>query len=72
MIKSDHLKKPAQVASDYNYTLEEFSITIPGQEEIIHFANDNFCKISTYSTKELIRQDHYSIFRFHTMCIALQ
>lgn len=44
---------------DYKFALDEAAIVaITDQKGIIKHANDNFCKISKYSRKELIGQDH--------------
>ncbi len=52
---SESLKEIA----DYKYALNESSIVaITDQKGHIKYANDNFCKISKYSVKELIGQDH--------------
>lgn len=53
------LQKSLKEAADYKYALEESCIVaITDQKGIIHYANDNFCKISKYSRDELIGQDH--------------
>jgi PAS domain S-box-containing protein len=45
--------------ADYKYALDESAIVaITDQKGIIKHVNDNFCKISKYSTEELIGQDH--------------
>lgn len=45
--------------SNYKYALEEATIiAITDQNGIIKKVNDNFCKISKYSERELIGQDH--------------
>lgn len=45
--------------TDYKLALDEANIiAITDQKGIIKHANDNFCKISKYSRKELIGQDH--------------
>ncbi len=53
------LRKSLKEVSDYKYALNESSIVaITDQKGIIKYANENFCKISKYSAKELIGQDH--------------
>lgn len=55
----DELKKILKEISDYKYALDESAIVaITDQKGIITHVNDNFCKISKYSNKELIGQDH--------------
>lgn len=45
--------------SAYKYALDESSIiAITNQKGIITYVNENFCKISKYSSAELIGQDH--------------
>jgi len=65
MINSGHLKRISEdalqinlkAASVFTHTLKNsFIITITGGKEISYYANDNFCKTSTHSTKELIAQ----------------
>ncbi len=55
----ENLKKSLKETTDYKYALNESSIVaITDQKGVIQYANDNFCKISKYSRKELIGQDH--------------
>lgn len=55
----EELKKSLKEISDYKYALDESAIVaITNQKGIITHVNDNFCKISKYSTSELIGQDH--------------
>jgi PAS domain S-box-containing protein len=45
--------------TDYQYALDESSIiAITDQKGIINYVNENFCKISKFSSEELIGQDH--------------
>ena len=45
--------------SDYRFALDESSIVaVTSHKGIILHVNDNFCKISKYTKKELIGQDH--------------
>jgi two-component system CheB/CheR fusion protein len=54
-----NLEKSLREVSDYKYALDEFSIVaITDKNGIITHANDNFCKISKYSRKELLGKDH--------------
>lgn len=55
----EELKKILKEISDYKYALDESAIVaITDQKGIITHVNDNFCKISKFSTEELIGQDH--------------
>ncbi|WP_445457595.1 PAS domain S-box protein [Flavobacterium sp. HNIBRBA15423] len=55
----EELKKILKEISDYKYALDESAIVaITDQKGIITHVNANFCKISKYSTEELIGQDH--------------
>ena len=45
--------------ADYKYALDESAIVaITDQKGIITYANETFCKISKYTTEELVGQDH--------------
>jgi len=53
------LQSSLKEVSDYKYSLDESAIiAITDQKGIIKKVNGNFCKISKYSEKELIGQDH--------------
>ncbi len=55
----EELQNTLKEISDYKYALDESAIVaITDQKGIIKYVNDNFCKISKYSEKELIGQDH--------------
>lgn len=55
----EDLKKTLKEISDYKYALDESAIVaITNQKGIITHVNDNFCKISKYTSEELIGQDH--------------
>ncbi len=55
----ENLEKSLKEISDYKYALDESSIVaITDQKGIIKYVNNNFCKISKYSSEELIGQDH--------------
>src|ERR1043165_8875414 len=53
------LRKSLKEISDYKYALDESSIVaITDQKGTIRYVNNNFCKISKYSSEELLGQDH--------------
>ena len=53
------MQKKLKEISDYKYALDESAIVaITDQKGIIKHVNNNFCKISKYSSEELIGQDH--------------
>jgi PAS domain S-box-containing protein len=53
------LSQTLKEINDYKFALDEASIVaITDQKGIIKHANANFCKISKYTTEELIGQDH--------------
>ncbi|MEO7982588.1 MAG: ATP-binding protein [Bacteroidota bacterium] len=55
----EKLQKSLKEISDYKHALDESSIVaITDQEGIIKHVNNNFCRISKYSSGELIGQDH--------------
>jgi PAS domain S-box-containing protein len=55
----EELKNTLKEISDYKYALDESAIVaITNQKGIITHVNENFCKISKYTAKELIGQDH--------------
>lgn len=57
--RTAELLKTIKEISDYKYALDESSIVaITDQKGIIRHVNDNFCKISKYTEKELLGQDH--------------
>jgi PAS domain S-box-containing protein len=52
-------RKSLKELTDYRYAIDQSAIVaITDQKGIIQYANKNFCKISKYSAKELIGQDH--------------
>jgi PAS domain S-box-containing protein len=52
-------RKVLKELSDYKYALDQTAIVaITNVKGKIIYANDNFCRISKYSRKELIGQDH--------------
>jgi PAS domain S-box-containing protein len=53
------LQQTQSEVSDYKHALDESAIVaITDQRGIIKHVNNNFCKISKYSSEELIGQDH--------------
>jgi PAS domain S-box-containing protein len=53
------IQKKLTELSDYKYAIDESSIVaITDTKGTITYVNDTFCKISKYSAKELIGQDH--------------
>ncbi|WP_313799713.1 PAS domain S-box protein [Cytobacillus sp.] len=55
----DELKKSVNELSDLKFALDASSIVaITDQKGIIHYVNDQFCRISKYSRDELIGKDH--------------
>lgn len=58
LIEAELLKRLKEI-TDYKYAIDESSIVaITNQKGIITYVNDNFCKISKYSSQELLGQDH--------------
>jgi PAS domain S-box-containing protein len=59
-VESDRkIEQTLKQLSDYKFALDESSIVaITDQKGVIHYVNDNFCKISRYTRTELIGQDH--------------
>lgn len=57
--RTEQLEAVNKTISDYKFALDESSIVaVTDQKGIIKNVNDNFCKISKYSRKELLGQDH--------------
>lgn len=55
----EDLRETLKEVSDYKYALDEAAIlAITNQKGIIKYVNENFCKISKYSSEELLGQDH--------------
>jgi PAS domain S-box-containing protein len=52
-------RRAIKESADYRYALDQAAIVATtDQKGIILYANDNFCKISKYSSDELVGQDH--------------
>jgi PAS domain S-box-containing protein len=52
-------KQNIKALTDYKFALDQSAIiAITDEKGIIQYANDNFCKISKYSTEELIGKTH--------------
>ncbi len=57
--ENESIRQTIKEISDYKYALDESSIVaITDHKGIITYVNNNFCKISKYTTEELIGQDH--------------
>lgn len=62
LLKTTDLKNSLKEISDYKYALDESAIVdITDQNGIIKYVNDNFCKISKFSSEELIGKNHQII-----------
>jgi PAS domain S-box-containing protein len=58
VFEAELLKRLKEI-TDYKYAIDESSIVaITNQKGIITHVNTNFCKISKYSSEELLGQDH--------------
>lgn len=58
LVEEELLKRLKEI-SDYKYAIDESSIVaITNQKGILTYVNANFCKISKYSSEELLGQDH--------------
>ena len=52
-------RKAEKEITDYKYALDQgYLVSLTDDHGIIQYANDNFCKISGYTSNELIDQDH--------------
>ncbi|WP_321288465.1 CHASE domain-containing protein [uncultured Sunxiuqinia sp.] len=58
-ISEQKLQKSVKDISDYKLALDESSlVSITNDQGIIHYANDNFCKVSKFSRDELVGNSH--------------
>ncbi|MDP1810681.1 MAG: PAS domain-containing protein [Sediminibacterium sp.] len=59
VIRSVEQQRTDRELANYKVALDKFAIVaITDQKGIIRYVNNNFCKISKYSAKELIGKDH--------------
>jgi PAS domain S-box/diguanylate cyclase (GGDEF) domain len=57
--KDEQLKKVLKELADIRYALDQSSIVaITDPRGIIHYVNEQFCRISQYNREELLGQDH--------------
>lgn len=58
-LATERLKESLKEIADYKYALNRSSIVaITNADGIITYVNENFCRISQYSSEEVIGQDH--------------